>query len=435
MGSIYLNAVVTIAAANAKGGDEGCFSTRNAWANRPCKLNIDFPNGRSVYASTTRSPRAVGPLYDRAWVYQEEVLSQRYIAFGDDTILWACPSKVATENLPQGARGGGTLSTHRRYLGEQIKGWSPTSRASIGSSTSVYDLAEDADEVNETLELVDEESRDEIMGLDEDYEESGSDDENIYDMWNEAVQEYNRGSLTVPTDRLPAISALAAALQPHLDEDLYLAGLWHNDLHRGLLWGVHSEATNQPGSAAYRQHPPSLYVAPSWSWASLFGVFTSYDWVKQMTRPNDWVPVMEILSAGRSLRGANQYGEIGAAMLKLEGKIAEVYAQDMRPFRVEARTKFFHNRSFREDEANSISVYNLDLNGGPASGSLFAFGVLSFDEAQDEYEEYISGVLCLIIAPTGRQIKSVDEYTRIGVARLTCAHFQKHAISKTLFLV
>lgn len=60
-----------------------------------------------------------------------------------------------------------------------------------------------------------------------------------------------------PSDRLPAISAVAREVAK-LAQTTYLAGLWKEDLHRGLLWsydGVDLPFLN--------------YLAPSWSWSSV----------------------------------------------------------------------------------------------------------------------------------------------------------------------
>ena len=46
------------------------------------------------------------------------------------------------------------------------------------------------------------------------------------------------------------------------DGDVYLAGIWRDDLSRGLLWTPHN-------SSHASRH--SQYVAPTWSWASIKG--------------------------------------------------------------------------------------------------------------------------------------------------------------------
>ncbi|KAH6711924.1 heterokaryon incompatibility protein-domain-containing protein [Leptodontidium sp. MPI-SDFR-AT-0119] len=83
MSEVYSNAFATVFEVKASDGSQGCFANRNAMMNHPCKLGLRFSNGRPVYAApaTGSSAGASGPLYGRAWVYQEELLSRRSIAF------------------------------------------------------------------------------------------------------------------------------------------------------------------------------------------------------------------------------------------------------------------------------------------------------------------------------------------------------------------
>ncbi|KAF4971524.1 hypothetical protein FSARC_1660 [Fusarium sarcochroum] len=60
-----------------------------------------------------------------------------------------------------------------------------------------------------------------------------------------------------------AISAVAEQMSLILDDE-YVAGLWKNDMIRGLLWW-----SMQGGYLKPRRLEGKDYVAPSWSWASL----------------------------------------------------------------------------------------------------------------------------------------------------------------------
>lgn len=98
----------------------------------------------------------------------------------------------------------------------------------------------------------------------------------IFTYWTNLVTAYSELSLTKIVDRLPALSALAREFQAASSSE-YLAGIWREDLHRGLTWYV------EPWSKAEAVLPfmsPNDYLAPSWSWAACrFGVsytLTSY---------------------------------------------------------------------------------------------------------------------------------------------------------------
>lgn len=80
--------------------------------------------------------------------------------------------------------------------------------------------------------------------------------------WLRAVEQYSGRHLTFETDRLPAVSGLAAAVALTIKED-YLAGIWKGDMVRGLLW--------LPVSTATTNSPNRIPSIPSWSWASYRG--------------------------------------------------------------------------------------------------------------------------------------------------------------------
>lgn len=87
------------------------------------------------------------------------------------------------------------------------------------------------------------------------------------------MRPYNDLLLSEPTDRLPAIAAIAQRFAQRNPDDEYVCGLWKNSIHRGLLLGFRpDESVTGPhidyGPCAMAQ---SNYIAPSWSWASVQG--------------------------------------------------------------------------------------------------------------------------------------------------------------------
>lgn len=87
---------------------------------------------------------------------------------------------------------------------------------------------------------------------------NGNESRGIYNLWHRLVGAYSRRALTWPSDKLPAISAVATELSRITKSD-YLAGLWRSNLSRDLLWTTHQAAT----------HRPETWRAPTWSWASV----------------------------------------------------------------------------------------------------------------------------------------------------------------------
>lgn len=72
------------------------------------------------------------------------------------------------------------------------------------------------------------------------------------------VQEYFRRNMSLPSDKLPAIAALAQDYAERRKTE-YCAGLWKGSMSLDLLWIVQS--------VGLIDRRPSTYAAPSWSWA------------------------------------------------------------------------------------------------------------------------------------------------------------------------
>jgi hypothetical protein len=75
----------------------------------------------------------------------------------------------------------------------------------------------------------------------------------MLDRWYSIVDDYEKRLLSDVDDIFPAIAGLAE----EIESLTYLAGLWEEDIHQGLLW-ISFRAVNAP----------MLYRAPSWSWAA-----------------------------------------------------------------------------------------------------------------------------------------------------------------------
>lgn len=61
----------------------------------------------------------------------------------------------------------------------------------------------------------------------------------IYYAWYDVLSAYTQRSLTVPSDKLPALSGLASEFARHVGDE-YVAGLWRNNLPQDLLWSCGS---------------------------------------------------------------------------------------------------------------------------------------------------------------------------------------------------
>uniref|UniRef100_A0A8H7NPK3 Heterokaryon incompatibility domain-containing protein n=1 Tax=Bionectria ochroleuca TaxID=29856 RepID=A0A8H7NPK3_BIOOC len=77
--------------------------------------------------------------------------------------------------------------------------------------------------------------------------------------WPQIVDIYSRTNLTLESDRLPALSGIAAR-QNTITGDQYLAGFWKKDIVSMLTWICTTWLAKRPS-----------WRAPTWSWASIDG--------------------------------------------------------------------------------------------------------------------------------------------------------------------
>lgn len=93
---------------------------------------------------------------------------------------------------------------------------------------------------------------------------------NLYDRFNNIVEQFMGRSLTKDYDVLPALAGIARVFQSVL-KDEYCAGLWKKDLLCSLIkW---ERIPRYPADKSIRFDPTrsSEYLAPSWSWGSMLG--------------------------------------------------------------------------------------------------------------------------------------------------------------------
>jgi hypothetical protein len=86
----------------------------------------------------------------------------------------------------------------------------------------------------------------------------------VFNEWLEIVDQYSGLLLTKETDRFKALAGLAQRFQQVLGSQ-YLAGLWYDDLPRGLLWA-------QWSFSARRKIQSTDVRIPTWSWVSIYHI-------------------------------------------------------------------------------------------------------------------------------------------------------------------
>ncbi|RBR13522.1 uncharacterized protein FIESC28_08150 [Fusarium coffeatum] len=152
--------------------------------------------------------------------------------------------------------------------------------------------------------------------------------------WFSFVREYSQRALTFSSDRLPAISGIIHACKPPPGE-VYLAGIWKNNLPEALLWRVSNRTENTEGPIVAHMVDETNdkssaivawqgYVAPSWSWASAnYGV----DFEDFQFKRFGGVSTLEFISCSTTLvdssADADPYGRVKAGYLEVRGKLCK----------------------------------------------------------------------------------------------------------------
>ncbi|KAJ9659515.1 hypothetical protein H2198_003090 [Neophaeococcomyces mojaviensis] len=207
MADIYQGSYVTISAARAASSQEGFLSPYESDQRVQIKVSVKSPDGEinSVIlhepGSPTREGNDFGPVMDRARCLQEHVLAPRVLIYTSSTLHFCCRTHNRSDSM--NVVGG-------------VSNFQPTSLAAIekGGKTTM-------------------------------------------EAWQSIVAEFAKRSITVESDRLPAISAVAQVRNKHLKGE-YLAGLWTEHFCQQLAWAYTSYQDRQ-----------DAYYGPSFSWVAL----------------------------------------------------------------------------------------------------------------------------------------------------------------------
>ncbi|KAE8308444.1 heterokaryon incompatibility protein-domain-containing protein [Aspergillus transmontanensis] len=137
------------------------------------------------------------------------------------------------------------------------------------------------------------------------------DEDGFWYAWQDIVWVYSAADVTVPTDRLAALSSMVQRMPRQIFGD-YLAGLWSKKLIEQLAW------TTRPKFKYFRYQQ---YIAPSFSWASIHGGPVE---VNFQLRP--WNPVKQkacILDAGTVPAAHDPMGPVREGFIHMRLRVCE----------------------------------------------------------------------------------------------------------------
>ena len=227
MHDVYGNAIMTIAASCASSLTEGFLYDRFVPNHKVYDVPIRLRAGHFI---TSRIKEHVNyddtqePLNTRAWTFQEQMLSRRLLIYASHTLQWQC--RTMTCNLGGSYHSPRPSAAPRLLLPEMLLSKKPT-------------------------------ESDDVRRPEPDIPHS------ILQPWLEIVKCSSMRKSSLPSDKLPVVSALASSYKPIFGRN-YHAGIWAKSPVHQLCW-------RKPNSSQFSLTRPKEYGAPSWSWASVDG--------------------------------------------------------------------------------------------------------------------------------------------------------------------
>ncbi|KXJ96262.1 heterokaryon incompatibility protein-domain-containing protein [Microdochium bolleyi] len=236
MHKVYSNSYCNLAASDAKDSTEGLFRDRDPRSLQSrvnlCMEGLDDQQAYLpvTFAESDLWARAVpwSSINRRGWVFQERMLSPRILYFGHEQLFWECRELEATESYPTG-------------LPALIDTQGP------GGGLKIHDPMQYLDHIKRKGGH---------------FEQSWDVRDAMANMWSDMVEAYTSCALTMPQDKLIALSGIAQQLQTVFNDE-YIAGMWRSRLVINLGWRRNPRST---GTRA------AEYRAPTWSWACIDGI-------------------------------------------------------------------------------------------------------------------------------------------------------------------
>ncbi|KAH7384363.1 heterokaryon incompatibility protein-domain-containing protein [Phaeosphaeria sp. MPI-PUGE-AT-0046c] len=272
MGEVYRNTSCNISASGVANGEHGFMPSR-VFDPTPVVARVKWSTPEDSEARVCPSEYyfrldnplrelSRGPLFERAWTFQEQLLATRALHFGTEQLFWECSRTLANEVWPQG--------------------WA------------------DKEEADRYLAMLDHIWQFRIDQLPEDRV-------SCLTIWYSIITDYSNRHVTFETDWLPALAGLASEFASVL-KDTYVQGLWSKDLHRGILFAqvdFETPASHVPPRNV--QHAPKWQDVPSWSWAALHAAVM---WLEK-----------EDVKCDRELCELKLVNATGISMLQLSGMV------------------------------------------------------------------------------------------------------------------
>ncbi|KAF5863547.1 hypothetical protein ETB97_009791 [Aspergillus alliaceus] len=287
MAAVYMDAFLVIGASKSSADDQGFLCPRehraslsfveSPHAGPVSSLNLSLLPPVGERWTSGQDPVSPEPLQSRAWCLQERYLSQRILLYGARQLFWECRTLSQAED--------GDVRLGNIHNLDRLRRTAAIERSVFGPRPN-------------------------------------GDSEVNYRGWYEMIEEYTQRSISIQSDRLPALSGVANAMAQK-SKDVYYAGLWKKGLIEGLLW-----------SGTNRKEPlmkPTAYRAPSWSWVSVEGpvkfiVYHFIDRCRWKRAIADYEPLATFIDCDVEPDSPDLYGAVRGGYLRLNAPLLSIEA-------------------------------------------------------------------------------------------------------------
>lgn len=348
MCAIYEHAYLTIVATSAAESHEGFLKRTSSRI-----IVMPYPSSTAPEGVFYIDPDPRDGIYDlvesskwnrRGWTFQERILSLRLLHFTKKAVYFEC--KVCKQ------------SEYQDEEVSEIVGKDPFSGFIVGRNSSIVQPSKYPGGV-----------RDE------------------HRKWYDLVGDFSQRELTFQSDKLPALSGLAHQFAEKCG-DKYLAGIWKDDVVRGIMW--------QRVSVDDETRRPLEYRAPTWTWASIDGAVawrTEYDVFKGC---------VECVWAGVGAPGRDPMGRVVGGYLHLAGRVKSV-------------TYITYNSTMILDGGAHAAVrFDVELHYGAPRNAMIALLVMMYEDTDGDDA---AGLLLEAIPKMEHQDCLTREYRRVGMFR------------------
>lgn len=386
MREYYRNSLLTIAVDSSSGDHEGFLLTPRSHLKRTSiPLGIHVP-GEEIHQIYLESHEPIQSFYgdttcltSRAWTLQEDILSPRSLHYTSDHLVWQCQSQTFCES---------NIGPVEDYLGAKRFFLVPPKDIQVlkQSPTNLIVASNDP-----TLR------------------------------WYSIVSDFVQRSLTFRDDKLPAISGIAREIQVQ-NGFTYKAGIWREDISRGLAWLAYGYGNRT-----------EKYRAPSWSWAALehpvsrsfkgVGVAYSAATFLDKYKPRVPRPGAEVLACDVVTAYGDAYGCISNGYIRLRGRMipAPKCKSNTPPYFMaywtNRKSHFLPRPNKAQPDGLDQLIYYFDQFPPGSDANTVNFNALSF--LQLSTWDWSNGerdlvTIALILEP----VDSMGNYQRVGIVHI-----------------